>query len=1113
MSLARFGVRHPVVTNLVMFTIIGAGLIFGSRLTREFFPATNPTQVIVAAPYPGASPDEVETALAIKIEDAVKDLDKVKEITTTVREGSATVMVEFHDGVNIDNKVADVKREIDALQDLPNAADRITVTKLEMNLPAIAMSLYGDADERTMKTFILSVREDLETIPGMGDISISGMRRDEIAVEVRQEDLLRHRLSITDVAGRITEAMRELPGGSVRTGTSTIAIRSVGVDERADEIRQIVVKASPGGESVRLGEVATVTSGFVDQPLRVRLNGKPAVSATVFKVGDDDIIQMAEEVKAYVKGRNNEPYAMSVREQLAFKRLQSVAAAEGRSEAAGDIDIRSLSPEALAWQVGHNAWRRGPPPGTFETTTDLARIVVGRLDLLTRNAMYGGALVFLILLVLLNWRVSFWVALGLVVSMLGTLVMMKMMGVTLNLLTMFGLIIVIGILVDDAIVVAENITARHQQGEPALVAAVRGTEQVGWPVVATVLTTIFAFLPLALLEGRIGDFMVWLPIVVGCALLVSLIESLFILPSHMAHSLRAIDRAHEKHKGIVGRLEARMDVFRSWLFDRVVIPRYVKIVHLALRFRYVATAIAMSVVIGSLGLVAGGQLEFIFLETDDAETVDVSIEMPIGTSMQRTDQVVRRIEAIVNEMPEVVSAYALAGARTDINGEGGSAYQTHLGQVILELEPIENRTRTSDALIQDIRDRLGVVPGLKSLRMLGVSGGPGGVALSYTVTGHSSDQLDEAVARIEDKMRSIEGIVDIANDADKGQRELRFELRDGARELGFTRASLGRQIQGTVFGLEAFTFAGDREDVDVRVMLPAGVRQSLARVETMYVFTPSGTPVPLSEATIITESQGYATVRRLDGLRAVTVSADVNRSVLNPEEAGRAIKPFFKALAAEMPGVAVVERGRQQDTAEGFSTLPLGMAIAGGLIYVTLAWLFGSFTQPLIVMSAIPFATVGMIWGHLILGFSLTFLSLIGFVALSGIVVNDSLIYMQFFNEQRRAGRSAHEAAYAAGKARVRAILLTTITTVAGLTPLILERSFQAQFLIPMAITIAAGLISATVVILLVLPCLLVILDDVVHLLRVLWHGDPTIDRANPFVPDPELTLLDRDGV
>ena len=1117
MSLALFGVKRPVVANLVMFAIIGAGLVFGAGLTREFFPETTPSQVIVAAPYPGASPDEVEDALAVKIEDALTDLDGVDEITTTVREGSASVLIEFEEGVNIDTAVADVKREIDGLQDLPDAADRITVAKLEPNLPAIAMSLYGDADERTMKAFILNVRDDLESIPGMGDISLSGIRTDEITVEVRPEALLEHRLSVTQVADRISAAMVEQPGGTVRTNTSTIAIRSIGVDERAEEIRDIVVKATPGGESLRLSEIATVTPGFVDQPRRVRLNGKPAVSATVFKVGDDDIIQMAEMVKAYVEGRNGRDFELrGVGERLAFARMK------GENDGEEPDDLGGVSVRAQAWQVGYDQFLQAPPPGTFETTTDLARIVVGRLDLLTRNAMYGGLLVFGILLVLLNWRVSFWVAVGLIVSLLGTLAVMQFTGVTLNLLTMFGLIIVIGILVDDAIVVAENITARHEQGEPALVAAVHGTDQVAWPVVSTVLTTIFAFLPLALLEGRIGDFMVWLPVVVACALIVSLIETLYILPTHMAHSLRAIDREHEHGKGLISRLETRMHRFREWFFGDLVVPAYTRLMRHTIRFRYVSVAIAIAIVVGSLGLVAGGQLEFIFFESEDAETVDITLEMPIGTSLDRTDQIVRRIETIVTPvfqgeelvsgMPEVVSAYALAGAMTDINGEGNDAASTHLGQVILELSPIEQRDRTSETIIQEIRDQLGVVPGLKSLRMQGISGGPGGVALSYTVTGDSVEQLETAVQRLQDRMASIDGVVDISNDADKGQRELQLELRDSARELGLTRADLGRQLQGTVFGLEAFTFAGDREDVDVRVMMPPEVRRSLAELESLYVFTPSGTPVPLGEVAAISESSSFATIRRLDGERAVTVSADVNRGVVNPEEVGRALQPFFEELTSDVHGVSIVERGRQQDVSDGFSTLPLGMAVAAGLIYVTLAWLFGSFTQPLVVMSAIPFATIGMIWGHLLMGYSLTFLSLIGFVALSGIVVNDSLIFMQFFNEQRRAGMSAYDAAFAAGKARVRAIVLTTVTTVCGLLPLMLEQSFQARFLIPMAITIAAGLISATVVILLVLPCLLVILDDAVHAFRVLWHGDPTLERRNPFLPDPELTLLKREG-
>ncbi len=1101
MSLARFGVRNPVVANLVMFAIIGGGLLFGVTLRREFFPEIDPTFVSVFAPYPGAAPDEVEDALAIKIEDRLADIDGVKEISSTINEGGAGILVEFEEGTDIDEAVSEIKREIDALEDLPEASERIIVRKIEPQLPVIIVTIFGEVDERALKTAIRQVEDDLKSLEGMGDGSIGGIRRDEITVEVRPEAMLEYGLSLPTIADRIRSAMVEIPGGSVRAPTQTVGVRAMGVDERAEEVRDIVVFAGGAGRVLRLGDIADVRDGFVDTDFSVRFNGEPTVSMTVFKKGKQDIVEMAEIVKAYVKGRRGEALELTIGERLA-----------SLAQRPGSDDAPSVRIEA--YRLG---LERGPPPGEISTTTDLSRFVVGRLNLLMRNAFWGGVLVFATLVLLLNWRVSFWVAVGLVVSLLGTLVAMRLAGITLNLLTMFGLIVVIGILVDDAIVVAENITARHEEGLDPKEAAIEGTGKVAWPVVATVLTTIFAFLPLALIQGNIGDFMEVLPIVVACALSVSLIESLFILPSHMAHSLRAQDRRgggaiRQRLEGF----EARYDKARDALFTRMIIPGYARVLRRSLRHRYLSLMIAVSLVLVSVSWVVGGRLQFIFFETDDSETVNIELRMPVGTPVEETDRYVRLIEQVSRSQPEVKTTFAISGGIGDLSGSGGGADTGNVGQVILELLAVEDRTqqgmRASDEVMVAIREELGPLPGIKSLRMEGVSGGPGGPALSFTVAGDDQEKIDEAVDRIQHRLGEFVGVYNISTDVDSGQRELRFTLRDGARELGFTRTSLGQQIKAAVFGLDAFTFAGYREDVDVWVTAPKGVKRSLEAIEQMYVLTPGGDPVQVGEVALIEEGESYATVRRLDRERAVTVVADVDRGTgANPESIAASMQPFLKRVVHETPGVRVLERGRQKDMADSMRTLPLGMVVAMALIYLVLAWLFRSYAQPLVVMTAIPFAMIGMIWGHVLLGYSLTFLSLIGFVALAGIVVNDSLIYMEFFNGGRRRGLDTAGAAIAAGRARVRAILLTTITTVLGLLPLMLEQSLQAKFLIPMAITIAGGLVSSTVIILIVLPCLLLIFDDMRRVCNALWTGKweivsdpmlvglvPAMERAEP---------------
>lgn len=1079
MSLSSFGVHRPVVANLVMMVIVGAGLIFGVGLRREFFPEIRPNEVFVAAPYPGAAPDEVERSLAIKIEDRIADLRGVKEINTTVSEGVASIRVEFASGWDIDVAVARVKREIDALQDLPERSERITIREFEPNIPVVMMTLVSDADERDAKRMIRQMREDLRMIRGMGDVIVSGVRTDEITVEVRESAMLEHGVGLPHVAQRIREGMAEVPGGAVRAPSGNVSVRTVGAQERADEVRRIVVRAEPGGRVVRVEDIADVRDGFVDADLRTRLNSRPAVSLTAYAVGDQDVIEMTALVRAYAAGRTRQALEPTFGERFATAR-------------------GATPPRIAAYELGLS--REPIAEGDLVLHSNIARFVSQRLELLSRNALWGGILVFMTLMLLLTPGVALWVTAGLIISILGTLAVMNFAGITLNLLTMFGLIIVIGLLVDDAIVIAENIVARRDAGEPPIKAAIAGAVQVEWPVIATVLTTICAFLPLRLLEGRIGDLMGAIPLVVICALGVSLVECLLILPSHMAHSLHVADRIDGRSR--LRRTLDRFDALRERLIQRWLIPLYLATLEWCLRRRYLALVLAFSTLIVSIGMVAGKRVPFVFLVSADAETVLAELRMPIGAPFEETDAVVRRIEAATLAMPEVDTAFALVGATADLEGAGGVA-QSHLAQLFIELKPVEQRDRRSDEVIVAIQRELGEIPGVRSLRFQEVQGGPGGAAITFTVVSEKPAQIGPVVAEIKRLLREYDGVYAIADDADGGQRELRFTLRDGASELGFTTESVATQVRAAVYGLEAYTFAGDREDVDVRVLRERPARRSLAAIESMWVFAPDGTPAPLAEIAVATEAETYATIRRLNRQRAVTVTADVDDARANTENVVRELQPALRAIEAANPGVRILQRGRQEDLADSFRSLPVGMLAAMGMIYVILAWLFGSFLQPFVVLCAVPFAVIGVVWGHLLMGFEMTVLSLIGFVALSGIVVNDSLVFMKFYNDQRARAVPVFESLMATGRARLRAILLTTMTTVLGLSPLMAEQSFQARFLIPMAITISFGLMGATVLILLALPCMLLIGDDIRAAARRAWPARRAADAAYK-TPAPE---------
>jgi len=1079
MNLAEFGVRKHVVVNLIMFFMIGAGVVLGSTLRLEFFPEVSPSLINVSAPYPGAQPDEIEDSLAIKIEDRIADLQGVKEINTTAVEGAASILIEFEDGVDLDVALARVKREVDALEDLPEQAERIVVEEFEPNIPVCTITLYGVDDERVLKDAIREIQDDLRSVPGIGDLVTAGLRTDEITIRVRPGAMLEHGLSLTAVAARVSDAMRELPGGAVKTGAANVVVRTVATEEQVELVREIVVRADPGGRALRLAEIADVSAGFEDVDLRTRFNNEPSMSMFVFARAKQDVVDMAAIVKAYVAGRNGEELDLSPLEK----------AAVSRAEASGG----ALPPRVQAHRIA--AAKPAPPPGTLLVHNDVARFVLQRLELLSRNALQGGALVFATLFLLLAPRVAFWVAAGLVISLMGALAAMNVLDLSLNFLTMFGLIIVIGLLVDDAIVVAENIKARHEAGDSAMTAAIEGTRQVAWPVIATVLTTICAFLPLTVVEGQIGDLLAAIPIVVTVALVVSLVEALLILPSHMAHSLKASERARPN---IFTPLAQRLERFRAWIFNDALGPLYVRIMRPALRARYLTVSVAVGVLLASVALPLGGRISFEFFPSADAESVTIDLRMPEGTPLAVTDQTIRTVEQAARDQPEVDAIFTLVGARSNVD-DGSTLAQPHIAQIFMELRPVEERDRTSDQVIQSIQREVGEIPGAESLRFAEVGAGPGGADITYTAVGEDPEAIDRVVEEVKSILADYDGVIGIADDADDGQRELRLRLREGASELGFTVENVGRQIRGAVFGLEAYTFAGDREDVDVRVLLDDEARRSLAGLEATYLFTPTGRPVPLQEVVEVSEGRSFATVRRLDRQRAVTVTADVDKAVTTAEAVAADLQPDLRRLEAENPGVRVLPRGQQLEMQDSFRTLPFGLLVAVVLIYIVLAWLFSSYIQPLAVLLAVPFAAVGAIWGHVIMGYGLTFLSMIGFVALTGIVVNDSLVFMEFYNHKRAEGLSVFEACAAAGRQRLRAILLTTITTVLGLTPLMFEQSFQAKFLVPMAITIAYGLISATAIMLIILPCILLIGNDVKNFFtgHTLTEPDPSDDALD----------------
>ncbi len=1089
MSIVSFAVRKPVPVNLLMLVLMLGGAFAGLSLRREFFPEVQPESASLTLVYPGATPEEIETSLAKKVEDKIAEIDEVDKLTTSIGEGGGGIIIEFREGIgDVDKAIREVERAIDGLRDLPEGSERSTITEIEPQIPVIRFVLYGDVDEIVLKRAMRAMRDELKTLPGMGTVQFNGVRDYEVRVEVNGPQLIKYGISLPEVTQAIRNWMQELPGGTVKTGGQNIKIRTMGVEERAAAIRQIVLRAGQGGAALRVGDIAEVREAFVEDDVAQRQDGLPALSLTVFKSGKQDIIHMADLIKAYAAGRKGEALPLTMDERINGIRNWMSGTGDGGGEPV-------LSERQKAYRLGAGSAVPLPPGTNLVLLSDFSRYVQGRLDLLLKNAAWGGTLVFITLMIFLNWRAAVWVGLGMITALLGTLLLMWAFDMSLNFLTMFGLIIVVGILVDDGIVVSENIQAWHERGVPALDAALGGTTQVLWPVVSTVLTNIVAFLPLTFIKGQIGDLMGALPWVVTFAMIMSLVEALLILPSHLGHSLRNRDRIREtsKHHPI-----ARLEKVRDDLIFKRFIPWYTHVIGASLKFRYISSAIAIALLVITLGMVVGGRVRFTFLPKTDAETVLVDVRLPIGSPLTETQKVVADIEHAAQAQSEVKSISSVLGARANIDTGTTEANSPHIAQIFLELSLVEDRNRTSSQVIASIRQALGgKLDEVERIRFSELTGGPGDQDITIDLRGPDERRLAEAADAARAMLAEFVGVHDIADNNDLGQRELRVTLKPSAPP-GFTASGVSQQVRGALYGLDAHVFSDQQEDINVRVRLDSATRSSITAVRDLWVIGPTGQAVPLAEIAQVEDSQTYASIHRINRQRAVTVTADVDPR-LSPESIVSGL-PLDK-LRQQFPDVEVSMGGRQEQEADAFSSLPLGLAAALVMIYVLLAWLFNSLTQPFLVMLVIPFSIVGTVWGHLLLGYDLTFISMLGYVALSGIVVNDSLVFVEFYNEELARGLQPRQALISAGQQRFRPIMLTTLTTVLGLTPMVLETSFQAKFLIPMAITISFGLMSSTLLVLIVLPCVLIIRDDVGAMAHWLWHGRSR-DPATAFVAE-----------
>ncbi len=1038
--LLDWSARNSVFANLLMAILLTVGVVAIFQIRSELLPQFALDKVSVSVAWEGASPEEVEEGVCIRVEEALTGVEGVKKITSIAYEHRCDVMVELDSWIPDSRELMeDIKSEIDRVNTFPETMERPVVTEVKRINQVVHLSLSGNVPERILKRKAREIKDDLLDVSNISKVVLGGLRDWEISLEVSEETLRRHGLTFERLANIIRKNVLDLSGGDIRSSERRIRIRTLGKRYTGLEFERLEILTQKDGTILRLGDVARVVDGFDDSDITGRFNGKPAALITVYRTEEEDALTIARAADAYVREKRRE------------------------------------LPEGLHLVY----WG------------DTSRLIQDRLDLLLRNGRVGLVLVFLSLWLFLNIRLSFWVAMGIPVSLLASLGFLNFSGGTLNMLTMFAFIMVLGILVDDAIVVAENIFSHMEKGKNRVQAAVDGCTEVALPVLATVITSIVAFVPLMMMEGTIGKFMAVLPTAIIAALVASLVESLFILPAHLGHWVRP-----PRRRTFSSRVRNAVDRAVNWLIHQFYAP----ILRFCLSARYLVVAIALATFALTMGLAVGGHVRFLFFPKFDSDWVEGRLLFPRGTPVQQTRRAAERMERAAMALdadfrsktgePIIGHVFTMLGEQVDQSGrrvgEG-----SHIAQLIVELLPSEARGVSAEEITNRWRERTGEIADAMSLTF-GPSGNqpPGGKAIDVQFYGDDMGTIRKAAQELRGELRKYPGVYDVEDDFRPGKFELRTSLKPEARALGVSLDDLARQLRARFFGLEVLRLQRGRDDVKVKLRYPPEERRSLEGVKNVRIRTSSGAEIPFYEVAEVRIVRGLDAIKRVGRRRVVTVTAEVDPKRANPTEIMDDLKTgFFPDLSSRYEGIGLRFEGQAKETADSFASLFRAFAIAIAVIFAVLATLFRSYFQPLVVMSAIPFGIVGAIWGHILMGFDISILSMMGIVALSGVVVNDSLVLLDFTNRNVQNGMSVEDALHLAGVSRWRAIILTTLTTAAGLGPMLFEKSFQAQFLIPMAISLCFGLLFATVITLVLVPVISLIGNDVGRLCWRAWTG------------------------
>ena len=1006
---------NSIAANLLMVLLIGGGIFTIFTIQKEVFPQFQLDLIEVDVVYPGSTPEEVEQGILQPVEEAVRGIQGIKEIVSTAREGSGNVSIELVSGTERMKAFQDIDQAVNRIRTFPDNIEQPEVTLQARQRDVMEISIYGDVGIWNLRKLGEQLRNRLLSKPQITQVELNNVPDYETRVEISRNDLRKYQLTLGEVATLIERSSRDVPAGAVETSSGEILLRMNERKQWAEEFDKISIATSENGAQVRLSDIAKVMDGFVESGFHAQFNQTPAVSMELFRVGD----QSPTEIEGIVNAELAD---------FAF-------------------------PDSVKYRIDSNR----------------AQDYRERLSLLTENGLLAIIIVMFILTLFLEYRLAFWVMIGMVISFIGGIIFLPMIGVSVNMISMFGFLVVLGIVVDDAIVVGENVYEYREKGYSIMQAAIKGTQDVAKPVFFSIITTIIAFIPLLLIPGETGKFWWPLPAVVIVILAISLLEALFILPSHLGHIKK------KTKKGIVLKIENVQQRFAE-KFQLFIQNIYRPFLDLCLKFRYITLSAALGLFMIVGGFALSDHMGLILMPKVAADEIEAGISLPVGTTTQQAAKVAEDVTASTKRMFEEHDLYEVAeGVKTNVRG------QSFIDVEIVMLPP-DQRDVSSAEVIALWRDNIGDIKGVDQITFE-AERGPGGYRqdISIDLSHNDVGVLEKASKAFVDEMKAYENTRDVNDNYNKGKLQYDFKLLPEGRNLGLTASDVGAQVRNAFFGALAMRQLRGNNEIEVRVKLPLEERRDLQNLENFIIQTPNGTDVPLLDVVEVKEKEAFTSINRRNGRRVVNVGMDVEPS----NAVGRVLESIktksLPQLAADYPGLTWSFVGSQADMRESTSSLWGSFVMALLIIYALLALAFKNYVQPFIVLTAIPFGIVGAVIGHILLGYDLSLVSLMGMIALSGVVVNDSLIMVDHANKVRK-NTTVYDAIHESGIRRFRPIILTTLTTFGGLTPIILERSSQAFYLIPMAISLGFGIVFATAIILIIVPCLYLVFEDLQQL-------------------------------